>query len=246
MPTDLSNGTGRRNSTWRYGQDKPDNKVGLNGDYYLQLSTGQIYHKLTGAYGVIFTLSTGGQTGPPGPDGPEGPQGIIGPIGFQGEVGPAGPQGVKGQKGDTGPQGPVGPQGPAGPQGQKGDTGSQGPTGPTGSQGPKGDIGLQGPTGSQGPKGDIGSQGPQGPKGDTGTSIIGTDIPVGTMLAFAGLTAPVGFLMCDGAAVSRVTYAPLFLVISTRYGDGNKTTTFNTPNMKDKITGVNLNWIIKT
>lgn len=60
----------------------------------------------------------------------------------------------------------------------------------------------------------------------------GTDgNPVGTILAFAGNGAlPDGYLMCDGAAVSRTDYADLFAVIGTIYGAGNGSTTFNLPN----------------
>lgn len=60
----------------------------------------------------------------------------------------------------------------------------------------------------------------------------GTDgNPVGTILAFAGNGAlPDGYLMCDGAAVSRTDYADLFAVIDTIYGSGDGLTTFNLPN----------------
>lgn len=54
--------------------------------------------------------------------------------------------------------------------------------------------------------------------------------PTGSVLAFAGSTAPSGFLICDGSAVSRTTYADLFKVIGTTYGTGNGSTTFNLPN----------------
>lgn len=59
--------------------------------------------------------------------------------------------------------------------------------------------------------------------------------PVGILMPYAGSTAPAGWLICDGAAVSRVTYADLFAVISTTYGAGNGTTTFNLPNLKGRI-----------
>lgn len=55
---------------------------------------------------------------------------------------------------------------------------------------------------------------------------------VGTIQEFAGPVAniPYGFLNCDGAAVSRSTYAKLFAVIGTTYGTGDGSTTFNLPN----------------
>lgn len=65
----------------------------------------------------------------------------------------------------------------------------------------------------------------------------GTDgNPVGTILAFAGNGAiPDGYLLCDGAAVSRTDYADLFAVIGATYGSGDGSTTFNLPNLTDKF-----------
>jgi len=59
-------------------------------------------------------------------------------------------------------------------------------------------------------------------------------IPKGSIFPFAGITAPSGFLMCDGSAVSRTEYAALFAVIGTYYGEGDETTTFNLPDYRDK------------
>lgn len=56
-----------------------------------------------------------------------------------------------------------------------------------------------------------------------------TDMPVGTITGYAGATAPSGWLLCDGSAVSRTTYAELFGVVSTTYGSGDGSTTFNVP-----------------
>lgn len=59
--------------------------------------------------------------------------------------------------------------------------------------------------------------------------------PVGSIMQFAGSSAPTGWLLCDGAAVGRVTYAALFGVVSTTYGVGDNSTTFNLPNLKGKV-----------
>ena len=48
-------------------------------------------------------------------------------------------------------------------------------------------------------------------------------------------TADEGFLICDGSAVSRITYAVLFSVIGVIYGIGNGTTTFNLPNFMGRV-----------
>ena len=60
-------------------------------------------------------------------------------------------------------------------------------------------------------------------------------VPPGMVNAFAGSTAPAGYLLCNGAAVSRTTYANLFAVIGTTYGAGNGTTTFNLPDLRGEF-----------
>ena len=56
-------------------------------------------------------------------------------------------------------------------------------------------------------------------------------VPTG-MIAFFDLTeVPEGWLVCDGSAVSRTTYATLFAKIGTRHGAGDGSTTFNLPDM---------------
>jgi microcystin-dependent protein len=62
----------------------------------------------------------------------------------------------------------------------------------------------------------------------------GEATPIGSMIAFAGVNAPTGWALCNGAAVSRVTYAALFAVIGTGYGVGDGSTTFNLPDMRDR------------
>ncbi len=58
---------------------------------------------------------------------------------------------------------------------------------------------------------------------------------VGTIDAYAGASAPTGYLLCDGSAVSRTTYADLFAAIGTTYGAGNGTTTFNLPDLRGRF-----------
>lgn len=60
-------------------------------------------------------------------------------------------------------------------------------------------------------------------------------IPTGAVLPFAGITAPKGFLLCDGSEVSRVTYAKLFEVIGEIYGKGDGSTTFNLPDYREVV-----------
>jgi len=57
-------------------------------------------------------------------------------------------------------------------------------------------------------------------------------IPPGAIIPFASYTPPVGWLIADGAAVSRSTYALLFYVIGTTFGAGDGSTTFNLPDLR--------------
>lgn len=57
----------------------------------------------------------------------------------------------------------------------------------------------------------------------------------GTVIAFAANSAPSGYLLCNGAAVSRTTYAALYAKIGTLYGSGNGSSTFNLPNLANKF-----------
>jgi microcystin-dependent protein len=61
--------------------------------------------------------------------------------------------------------------------------------------------------------------------------------PVGTIDMFAGPIAsvPSGWLICDGSAISRTTYAGLFAIVGTIYGAGDGSTTFNLPDLRDKF-----------
>ena len=59
----------------------------------------------------------------------------------------------------------------------------------------------------------------------------GAGFPSGVMLDYGGTAAPTGWLACDGAAVSRTTYAALFTAIGTIWGAGNGSTTFNVPSL---------------
>jgi microcystin-dependent protein len=59
-------------------------------------------------------------------------------------------------------------------------------------------------------------------------------VNTGIVLPWSNGTAPSGFLECNGAAVSRTTYATLFAVIGTTWGVGDGATTFNVPDFTDK------------
>lgn len=68
------------------------------------------------------------------------------------------------------------------------------------------------------------------------TAVQQALVPVGAIIPYGGATAPnAGFLLCDGSAVSRSTYADLFAVLGTAFGVGDGSTTFNVPDMRGRV-----------
>lgn len=59
--------------------------------------------------------------------------------------------------------------------------------------------------------------------------------PIGAIMDYGGATAPTGWLLCYGQAVSRTTYAALFAVLGTTYGVGDGSTTFNVPDIRGRV-----------
>ena len=73
------------------------------------------------------------------------------------------------------------------------------------------------------------------------STIQGTDtdvaplMPAGSIIAWPTAAAPTGWQLCDGSAINRTTYAALFALISTTYGVGNGSSTFNVPDLGDRV-----------
>lgn len=65
-------------------------------------------------------------------------------------------------------------------------------------------------------------------------TIEANRVPIGTEFLWGGTTAPTGYLLLYGQAVSRTTYATLFGVYSTTYGPGDGSTTFNVPDYRGR------------
>jgi hypothetical protein len=123
------------------GDGVPAKTLGINGDFYIDIKTMNMYGpKKNNSWPLPVSMR-----------GPQGPTGATGADGKNGSAGSV----------SAGTAGAAGPQGPAGPAGPKGETGAIGPQGPAGSN-----TGTAGPAG---PKGDTGATGAQGPKGDAGT-----------------------------------------------------------------------------
>ena len=57
----------------------------------------------------------------------------------------------------------------------------------------------------------------------------------GMLMPYAGATAPTGWLLCYGQAISRTTYADLYSAIGTTYGPGDGSTTFNVPDLRGRV-----------
>ena len=65
--------------------------------------------------------------------------------------------------------------------------------------------------------------------------VLSNGAPTGGLIMWGTGTAPSGWLLCDGTAVNRTTYAALFAVISTTFGTGDGSTTFNLPNYTNRM-----------
>jgi microcystin-dependent protein len=65
-------------------------------------------------------------------------------------------------------------------------------------------------------------------------ALLGVLVPTGSVLDFAGSTAPTGFLLCQGQTVSRTTYPALYAVIGTTWGAGDGSTTFGLPDLQGR------------
>jgi microcystin-dependent protein len=71
--------------------------------------------------------------------------------------------------------------------------------------------------------------------GKLATAISDYFVPIGTVLDFGGATAPTGYLLCYGQAISRTTYSVLFGIIGGAFGIGDGSTTFNLPDCRGRV-----------
>lgn len=69
----------------------------------------------------------------------------------------------------------------------------------------------------------------------TSINTLNAEFAPGLIFPYGGTSAPTGYLLCDGAAVSRSTYAALFAILSTTYGAGDASTTFNVPDLRGRF-----------
>ena len=65
--------------------------------------------------------------------------------------------------------------------------------------------------------------------------VTTTLVPAGTIHMWPTSVAPTGFLLCNGQAVSRTTYNPLYVLFGTTFGAGDNSSTFNLPNFLNRF-----------
>ena len=145
------------------GKGVPKSATGIDGDFYINIRTMQIFGpKRKGSWPAPVPMKgAAGAKGAVGSTGATGAQGAKG-VATSGAVGATGATGAVGATGG----GSAGATGATGATGAQGATGSQGPTGATGSVG----TGVAGPTGLTGPTGPQGAVGPTGPTGAAGSA----------------------------------------------------------------------------
>jgi len=71
----------------------------------------------------------------------------------------------------------------------------------------------------------------------TVVEVVGIAAPVGAIVMWGKSVPPTGWLIADGSAISRTTYADLFGILGTTFGAGNGSTTFNIPDLSDRFPG---------
>jgi microcystin-dependent protein len=70
----------------------------------------------------------------------------------------------------------------------------------------------------------------------SGANLTGIEgIPTATIVPWSASSVPSGFLECNGANVSRSTYAALFAIVGTTYGAGDGASTFGLPDLQDNV-----------
>lgn len=174
--------------TVRNGSGTPSSGLGVDGDFYIDVSANTIYGpKTTGAWGTSTSLV--------------GPTGATGPAGATGDTGATGPQGIQGV------QGPQGDLGPAGADGAPGADGAQGDPGPAGADGASAyEVAVA--------NGFVGNEaawlaglvGPTGATGATGAQGTAATIAVGTVTTgAAGSAASITNVGTSSAAIFDFT-----------------------------------------
>jgi microcystin-dependent protein len=65
--------------------------------------------------------------------------------------------------------------------------------------------------------------------------VINDEKIIGEIIASTATSTPIGYLNCNGAAISRTAFVSLFTIIGTTYGSGDGSTTFNLPDLRGQF-----------
>lgn len=216
-----------------------------------------------GATGAQGPQGETGATGATGAQGPQGETGATGATGAQGETGSQGPQGVQGPIGPQGPQGETGPAGPGGAE-ELNDLDDVTISSPSagqilrydGSEFTNATLGsgdlpshthaasditsgtlavARGGVPQDGEENQVLKWESGAPAWAVNSGGGGSGVPVGTVVPFAGTSAPSGWLFLYGQAISRDDYSSLFAALGTTYGAGDGSTTFNLPDLRGRV-----------
>ena len=186
----------------------PLKTVGIDGDFYIDLKSANLYGpKTKGVWKLATTLRVPETkdvvvpvAGIDGAKGNTGEQGLSGANGTDGAAGAKGADGVKGADGAKGATGLTGATGSTGYTGATGSIGATGAKGETGATGLAGAAGTNGTAGAKGDTGTAGTNGVDGSKGDTGLAGAKGDTGIQGIKGDTGLTGSSGSQGATGSA----------------------------------------------
>ena len=186
----------------------PLKTVGIDGDFYIDLKSANLYGpKTKGVWKLATTLRVPETkdvvvpvAGIDGAKGNTGEQGLSGANGTDGAAGAKGADGVKGADGAKGATGLTGATGSTGYTGATGSIGATGAKGETGATGLAGTAGTNGTAGVKGDTGTAGTNGVDGSKGDTGLAGAKGDTGIQGVKGDTGLTGSSGSQGATGSA----------------------------------------------
>ena len=186
----------------------PLKTVGIDGDFYIDLKSANLYGPKTKGVWKLATSLRVPETkdvvvpvaGIDGAKGNTGEQGLSGANGTDGAAGAKGADGVKGADGAKGATGLTGATGSTGYTGATGSIGATGAKGETGATGLAGAVGTNGTAGAKGDTGTAGTNGVDGSKGDTGLAGAKGDTGIQGVKGDTGLTGSSGSQGATGSA----------------------------------------------
>lgn len=186
----------------------PLKTVGIDGDFYIDLKSANLYGPKTKGVWKLATALRVPETkdvvvpvaGIDGAKGNTGEQGLSGANGTNGAAGAKGADGVKGADGAKGATGLTGATGSTGYTGATGSIGATGAKGETGATGLAGAAGTNGTAGAKGDTGTAGTNGVDGSKGDTGLAGAKGDQGIQGIKGDTGLTGSSGSQGATGSA----------------------------------------------